>query len=133
MSIEKKILIVEDDEVVRNVFELILNTASYHVITAKNGEEGLEKIGSEHPDLILTDHHMPKKTGYEMLCEAKKCHGFIPPALLMSGKPKDYDLDYDGEIRNYGDLVSEFLFKPVNPSVLLKSIEYHLNSGQKIQ
>jgi len=66
---KKKILIIEDEQVLLDVLLKKLTKENYFVSFAMDGEEGMEKIKSEKPDLILLDIVMPKKNGYEVLQE----------------------------------------------------------------
>lgn len=68
MSEEKKrILIVEDEELLMKALVIKLNHEGFETLTALNGEEGLQVAFSEHPDLILLDIIMPKMDGLTML------------------------------------------------------------------
>jgi len=62
----KKILIIEDNNDLRENLTEILELANYQVITASNGTIGAEKIVLEHPDFIVCDISMPKKNGFEV-------------------------------------------------------------------
>ncbi len=59
------ILIVEDNLLNRKLVEAILKPLGYHLLTAVNGEEGIEVATRERPDLILMDLQMPKVSGYD--------------------------------------------------------------------
>jgi len=63
----KKILVIEDDKFSRENTAEMLELANYEVITAADGEEGVERIVSENPDLIVCDIMMPKVDGFELL------------------------------------------------------------------
>lgn len=63
----KKILIVEDDELNRKLFQSILYEAGYDVLAAANGDEAIDIMRKESPDLILLDIIMPGKSGLEVL------------------------------------------------------------------
>ena len=63
----KKILVVDDDEGLRCLYEEELKDEGYLVLTAKDGKEALEKLGEEKPDLIILDIVMPKMDGMEAL------------------------------------------------------------------
>lgn len=65
--IDKKVLIVEDEVDIREAMEDALIDSGMHVITAENGEVGLQKAKAEQPDLILLDIVMPIMDGHEML------------------------------------------------------------------
>lgn len=62
-----KVLLVEDDNNLREIFEMRLQAEGYDTLTAGNGEEGLTVAMAEKPDLIISDVMMPKLSGFEML------------------------------------------------------------------
>lgn len=62
-----KILIIDDDKAVREVVNLLLSSEGFEVIEAIDGNDGLNKINSEKPDLVLLDVIMPKINGYMLL------------------------------------------------------------------
>ena len=66
-----KVLIIEDDQRINKVYMAKLRVEEITTITALDGEEGLRKVYSEKPDLILLDIMMPKKSGFEILKEIK--------------------------------------------------------------
>ena len=66
------ILIVEDEQSLAKTMEFALADAGYVVVSAVDGEEGIEKAESAAPDLILLDILLPKKSGLEVLQEIKK-------------------------------------------------------------
>jgi CheY-like chemotaxis protein len=68
----KKILIVEDDNILQRAIATALTDAGYEIIEAVDGSEGIKKAQSESPDLILLDLLMPKKDGWEVLETIKK-------------------------------------------------------------
>lgn len=63
----KKILIIEDEEILLDLLHKKLSNEGYDIIIARNGEEGLEAMKKERPDLILLDILMPKKDGFEVM------------------------------------------------------------------
>lgn len=67
MSSAKKVLIVEDEKILQDVYKLILSSGGYEVYTASDGEQGLQKIKTAHPDIVLLDIFMPKMDGKELL------------------------------------------------------------------
>ncbi len=68
----KKVLIVDDDPTLVAYLRTLLEDNGYSVVTAENGEEGLEKTRSERPDLVSLDLLMPEKTGIKMFRELRK-------------------------------------------------------------
>lgn len=88
---KKKILIVEDDNFVAEVYSTKLLEMGHEVIIAQNGEEGLNALKESIPDLILLDIIMPVMGGIEMLEELKKNEEWkkIPVILLTNVGEKD--------------------------------------------
>ena len=68
---DKKILVADDETHILHVVSLKLRNAGFNVLTARDGQEALELAQSEHPDLIITDYHMPQLSGLE-LCQRLK-------------------------------------------------------------
>lgn len=67
-----KVLLIEDDVRVRELYELVLKMDEYQVITAETGEEGLVKAEEENPDLIFLDIRLPGMNGLEVLESLRK-------------------------------------------------------------
>ncbi len=90
----KKIIIVEDEEILRNLLQKKLIAEGYEVEVAEDGEVGLSKIRANRPDLILLDIIMPKMNGIEMLEEMAKDESLkdIPVIVVSnSGQPVEID------------------------------------------
>jgi DNA-binding response OmpR family regulator len=64
---KKKILVVDDDEGLRDLYKEELTEEGYEILIARNGKEGLQKVEKEKPDLIVLDIVMPKMDGMEAL------------------------------------------------------------------
>lgn len=80
----KKILVVDDEQIIRDDISEYLSIIGYKVITAGNGKEGLDLVKSENPDLIITDIIMPEMEGIEFIGKVKKSFKNIP-VIAMSG------------------------------------------------
>lgn len=70
-EMKKKILLVEDDLFIRDLYERTLSLSGFETILAIDGEEGIAKARSKKPDLILLDIMMPKKNGIDVLKDLK--------------------------------------------------------------
>jgi len=83
-----QILLVDDDESVRNTIALLLTSAGYDVATANNGFEALLQIKRSVPDVIVSDLNMPQMSGFEFLSVARRRFPEIP-VIAMSGAYQD--------------------------------------------
>ena len=91
----KKILIIEDEEILTDLLEKKLTQVGYDVSVAENGIEGLNQVEKSVPDLILLDIVMPKMGGFEVMKELQKRKEFakIPVIIISnSGQPVELDL-----------------------------------------
>ena len=77
------ILVVEDQESLRSAISDELSFSGYKVITARDGEQGLEIAKSNSLDLIVSDIFMPNYDGYWLLCELRKVNKTYPPFILQ--------------------------------------------------
>jgi two-component system alkaline phosphatase synthesis response regulator PhoP len=102
----KKILIIEDDKILLELLEKKLKDVGFEVVLAIDGEEGLEKIRSEKPDLVLLDILMPKKNGVEVLEEMNKTEDInltkVPVIIISnSGQPVEIDKVLELGVKDY--------------------------------
>ncbi len=79
----QSILIVEDDDLLLELYETMLFGEGYEVRKARDGGEALELIGSSKPDLVLLDLAMPSVSGFQVLEELKK-RGDATPVIIIS-------------------------------------------------
>jgi CheY-like chemotaxis protein len=86
-----KILIVEDDSFVKDIYHTKLSQEGYEIVEADNGVEALKKVKENKPDLILLDIIMPYMNGIEVLRELKKDENLkdIPVVLLTNLSQKE--------------------------------------------
>lgn len=90
----KKILIIEDEEIMFSLLEKKLFQVGYEAIVAKDGEEGLKMAFEEKPNLILLDIMMPKKNGFEVLEALQKDINLkqVPVIVISnSGQPVEIE------------------------------------------
>lgn len=90
----KKILLIEDEEIIIGLLEKKLLQEGYEVVIAKDGLAGLEKMREIRPDLVLLDIVMPKMGGFEVMEEMQKDQGLkeIPTIIISnSGQPVELD------------------------------------------
>jgi len=79
-----KILIVDDEPILRDSLEVALKASGYEVTTTRTGEEGLERFQKENPDLILLDHWLPGINGDEVLRRIKEEDPEIPIIVMTA-------------------------------------------------
>lgn len=125
---KRKILIVEDNESLRQMLVDVFK-GFYNVLTACNGTEGLEKVKSEQPDLVLSDVIMPQMSGTE-LCRILKnnmetCH--IPVVLLTARTAVEHTLE---GLKTGAD---DYITKPFNVNILLARCNNLVNSRIMLQ
>jgi len=112
------ILYVEDDEAIMTSFSKILKKVFNNVITASNGEEGLEtfKANMAEIDLVITDIRMPKMDGIDMSGEIRKIDPNMPCILTTAHGEYEYFLRAD-EVGIY-----RYIQKPLNVNELFEAI-----------
>ncbi len=79
-----KILAIDDDSIIRTLLTNILTKAGYEVITASDGESGLELAATTNPDLVVTDFQMPGLTGLDVVTELQRTQPGLPVILLTA-------------------------------------------------
>tara|TARA_B100000745_G_C19864886_1_gene288007 strand:+ start:110 stop:475 length:366 start_codon:yes stop_codon:yes gene_type:complete len=90
----KKVLVAEDDEALGSILKIKLKDAGYEMILAVDGQEAIEKVSTEKPDLILLDLLMPKKDGYQVLQELKASADWKNiPVLVTSNLSRPIEID----------------------------------------
>lgn len=82
----KKILIVDDEEQLRNLCKRIVTALGYEARTAKNGRDALEKLAGYNPDLIITDTNMPEMDGISLCQKVRESQEYRnTPIIAVSG------------------------------------------------
>ena len=79
-----KILVIDDEPILRNSLEIALKASDYEVITAQSGEEGLDLFQKENPDLILLDHWLPVMNGDEVLRRIREKDAEVPVIIMTA-------------------------------------------------
>lgn len=121
-----KILIVDDEPGTRDLFQFLLERRKYTVITAANRVEGMDKIRTEKPDLVILDIVMSSwLDGLDMSKRLKKDPEFKDmPVLILTGIREktgfDFRPDADGPHWCWAD---SYLEKPVEPDTLLAEVD----------
>ncbi|WP_157208800.1 hybrid sensor histidine kinase/response regulator transcription factor [Mariniflexile maritimum] len=123
------ILVVEDNEDIRDYIVQCLGQKAYNIATAKDGEEGLEKALSLIPDLIISDVMMPKKNGFELV-EAIRNHISTShiPIILLTAKT-----NIDSKLQGLKRGADDYLTKPFNPKELDVRVKNLIEIRQRLQ
>ena len=87
----KKILLVDDDESIQLLYREELEDLGYEVISALNGEEGLQNFRDDLPDLVILDIQMPGMNGIEVLRQMKMQNAAVP--IILSSAYHEYKQD----------------------------------------
>ena len=127
MEKKAKILLVDDDIDFVESTRIVLESSSYEVIVALEGNEGLRKAYEEEPDLILLDIIMPVKDGFSAAEQLKKDPQLskIPTLMLTSFSARRGETAIPVS-RGFALDVEDYIEKPVTPDELLARIEEHL-------
>ena len=112
----KKIMIVEDDEIIKDELSELLKNSSYLVESVKNFEKAKEEIFKYNPDLILLDINIPYLNGELLLKEIRKESSV--PVIMVTSKSGEID---EALSITYG--ADDYITKPYNPTILLLRIQ----------
>ena len=113
---DRKILIVDDEKNIVDIIAFNLKKEGYTVITAADGEEGVQKAMEENPDLILLDIMMPKMDGYEVCKKIREKKN--TPIIMLTARSDEKD-----ELQGFQLGVDEYITKPFSPKILVARVE----------
>lgn len=115
-----KILMIDDDKTILDVWPKILKSYGFNVITAEDGMAGFKKLERELPDLVICDVLIPKLDGIKFCENVRADENFINlPIILASGVFKDFEFRMN-VIKSVAD---DFIEKPFNEEELLDKIK----------
>jgi len=109
---DKKLLLVDDEEDLRDVLGIYLTDIGFHVLTAENGEDALRIFRKENPRIVLTDIKMPGMNGIELLQQIKN-ESPDTEVIMITGHG-----DMDLAIQSLKYEATDFVTKPINDDVL---------------
>ena len=115
---DSTVLVVDDDPVILKLLEVNFEMEGFTVLTAKDGEEGIEVARADQPDLIVSDIMMPKKSGLELVTELKSDPATSGiPIILLSAKAQNAD------VRSGMDAgADDYVTKPFEPLDLVDRV-----------
>ena len=111
-SMEKRVLVVDDDQVIGKSFERVLTNKGYRVDTALSGREAFEKYAGADFDMVFTDLKMPGQDGLEVARRIKEMNPWLPVVVVTGYGTQEAE----EKARAIG--VAEFLQKPLTPSII---------------
>jgi two-component system phosphate regulon response regulator PhoB len=121
----KRVLVVEDEEAVRELEKFILEQHGYEVMEARDGLEGLTKAEFRKPDLILLDLMMPDVSGGRMFDEMRHHPATKDiPIVVVTGKPDAHEM--------FDDAIGEdnVIMKPFEADALIERIRSHIGDPE---
>jgi DNA-binding response OmpR family regulator len=115
----KQILVVDDEQELRRVIQLILNTDGYETLTARGGAECLQILAQQSVDLIILDLMMPEVDGWEVLRQLRsQGKADVIPVILLTAK--DQPIDKMLGLTVFG--VRDYVTKPFDKNDLLERV-----------
>ena len=118
----KKILMVEDEPDIREAVQASLQSRGYQVILAADGEEGLRKLKSEKPDLVLLDIVMPKLDGWQVLKAIRDDAATRELPVLMLTANRETSALIESQFQK----ATDYLMKPFDIEKLLRFINRYI-------
>ncbi len=123
----KTILIIDDEEELRQLLRITFDSSGYSVITAANGEEGWKLAMAKRPDAIVLDIKMPKMNGYEFIARLKKEPKLNATPIIVFTSITDGIARSDQEWAKSLE-VEDFISKPMEPFELLDHVQRVIES-----
>lgn len=121
-----KILVCDDERHIVRLIQVNLERQGWTVVTAYDGKEGLEKVKSEHPDLLVLDVMMPYLDGFEVLKAVRKDPTTRDlPVIMLTAKAQDMDV-----FTGYSAGADMYLTKPFNPMELVTFVKRIITAKQ---
>jgi diguanylate cyclase (GGDEF)-like protein len=122
----KKILIIDDDEDIRQLLKRKLENQHYSIVEAGDGIAGLEKLRSESPDMVIADVMMPGMDGFEFCEEASRysTENYIPIMIMTA-----HD-DQESVNKAYDKGATDFITKPINQAKLKYRVQFSLRASE---
>ena len=121
------ILIVDDSPTDRALLLATLRPKGFRLLSANDGEEGLETARREHPDLVLLDVILPRKNGFQV-CRQLKTEAGTRDIKVVLVTSKNQPSDRFWGLKQGAD---EYLTKPYTPEELILAVERHLVSAER--
>lgn len=123
-----RVVAIDDEADILRLIRIKLTKEGFDVSTASDGEEGVKKVLSEKPDVMVVDVMMPGKDGYQVVAEVKKKLGDkAPVAIMLTSKAEEADMR-----RGLSVGADDYITKPFSPSELVERINVALIKSGKV-
>src|SRR5258706_15238346 len=123
----RKVLIADDEPDILEILKYNLSKEGYQVVTAKDGDEALDKAKLTQPDLVVLDIMMPKKTGVEV-CEIMRAQPVFKDTLILFLTALS---DEATQIKGLETGADDYVSKPISPKVFLSRVNALLRRANK--
>ncbi len=123
----QKVLVVDDEQSIVTLLQYNLKQSGFEVVTAYDGEEGLEKIFSEKPDIVVLDLMLPKMDGVEV-CKSVRNEKNQVPILMLTAKDDEFDKVLGLELG-----ADDYMTKPFSPREVIARIKAILRRTNTIK
>ena len=127
MAERNRVLVVDDDEGVREYVEAVLSRAGLEVVCAPDGARGLQALDERSPDLVLLELSMPDASGIDLLRRIKQRDEHLP-VVMLSGQGAVANV-----VESLRNGAADFLSKPCEPEQLASAVERVLALGRRGQ
>ena len=119
------ILVVDDDPVILQLLQVNFEMEGFTVITAADGQEGVERTRADRPDIVVSDVMMPRMTGLELVAELKADPETAKiPVLLLTAKAQQADIS-----AGLDQGADDYVTKPFEPLELVDRVNRLLGAG----
>jgi DNA-binding response OmpR family regulator len=123
----KRILVVEDEPLIREVIKKRLEVTGYSVTAATDGVEALERVKAEVPDLIVLDLMLPKKDGYAVCVELKNDPSYAHiPILMLTARTQEREVE-----RGIQSGADGYMMKPFDGNQLAERVAELLERAER--
>lgn len=127
MEHKAKILLADDNPSIRALVSEILTDAGFTVITAEDGQDALDKIYKENPDLLILDYEMPRKTGFEVVQDVRSHTGYLQTPIIIFTAVTDKETKLQG----LGLDIDDYLTKPADADEVVARVKLLLKRSKQ--
>lgn len=127
MEHNAKILLADDSHAIRFLVSEILTAAGFTVVEAEDGQDALNKIYKENPDLLILDYEMPRKTGFEVVKEVRSRTGYLHTPIIIFTAVSDKATKLEG----LGLDIDDYLTKPADGDEIVARVKLLLKRNKQ--